>query len=167
MVAVDIIRGMRNRNITLIGMPGAGKSYLGKRLAEKFDMDWVDLDVVSYSAVGGDEEFLRREEVVLLGVDGERIVISPGGSCIYSEKGMLHLKDISFIVYLRLPRAILEERLGDYSGRGVVRAKRLSFEELYEERAPLYELYADCVVDCRTDSLEEQFQLLCGVVTDL
>lgn len=155
-------------NITLIGMPSAGKTYLGKRLATKYDMGWVDLDTASYSKTirdgGTEEDYMKKEESVLLGAKGENNVFGCSGSSIYSARGMDHLKKMSMIVYLRLPLSVIEKRLSDFSNRGVVKSKSMSLKKLYKTRCRLYEKYTDYIVDCEKDSIEGQFKKLCQFV---
>jgi len=159
-----------NKNITLVGMPGVGKTYLGKRLGKKLEKSWVDLDTASYSgtisAGGTEEDFMEKEEQVLLSAKGEGCIFSTGGSCIYSKKGMEHLRKISKIIYLELPFAIIEKRLGDFSARGVVKGQRMTLKELFDERTPLYENFADFTVTCQEDSTEKQLSLLYNLLND-
>lgn len=152
-------------NVSLIGMPSSGKSYLGQALAEKFNMSWAELDVLGYNSplVGRESkaEFLREEEEILLAANGSSTVFSCGGSSVYSRRGMNHLCDISCIVYLSLPLPIIETRLGDYQKRGIFGLDIFTLEELYKQRTALYAMYGDIAVDCENDSLDEQLNCLC------
>jgi shikimate kinase len=161
---------MKKDNITLIGMPGAGKTYLGQKIADQFKMRWVDLDVVDYKDVlkrGNENDYLRLEEKVLLDTEGNYNVFSCSGSSVYSKKGMNHLKDISQVIYLKLPFIIIKKRLGNYSSRGIVKSENINLEEIYKERISLYKRYADYIVNCKIDSTDEQFKKLCRVVTSV
>lgn len=159
---------MKKNNIALIGMPGAGKTYLGKKIAKQFKMNWINLDVVDYNKIlksGNEADYLKCEEKVLLNANGSNNVFSCGGSSIYSKKGMSHLKKISQIIYLQLPFTVIKKRLGNYSDRGIVRSKVMNLTELYKERDLLYKNYADFIINCKNDAIDYQFKKLCELVT--
>ncbi len=155
-------------NITLIGMPGAGKSFVGKRLAEKLNFEFVELDKVieeKYKAPLqqiveelGEKNFLDVESSVVIDAtkNTDRIVISPGGSVVYRDVSMQHLKNISTIIYLDVPLSVLENRIGDVP-RGIVGNGARTFSELYRERTSLYRTWSDHVVngDAEVDALVE------------
>ena len=144
-------------NITLIGMPGSGKSTIGVLLAKRLGYSFVDMDIV----IQEKEQRLLKEIIEQEGLDGfleiedrinsevcaGRSVIAPGGSVVYGKNAMEHLKRISEIVYLKLSCEELAQRLGDLKDRGVVLRDGMTIEDLYNERVPLYEAYADIVID--------------------
>ena len=140
-------------------MPGAGKSTLGVLLAKRMAYGFVDVDLLIQEALGGPlreiiarrgvAEFLRIEERTLLSLDCANYVIATGGSAVYSAAAMEHLRNIATVVHLDAPLETLRERLGDLSLRGVIRSEGQSFEELFAERRPLYERWADLRIDCR------------------
>ena len=142
-------------------MPASGKSTIGELLAKKIGFDFVDLDIVIQTREGktlaeiisdkGIEGFLKIEEDCLTQTDSFGFVIAPGGSAVYSEKGIKHLSKISIIIYLCLSLNYLEERLLSLDARGVIRPAGQDIEELFYERKLLYEEYADITIDC--DSL--------------
>jgi shikimate kinase len=144
-------------NIILIGMPGAGKSTLGKWLAKEIGFGFIDSDLVIQSREGrslseiiardGLDGFLKIEGEVNAQICAERCVIATGGSVVYSSAAMKHLKSIGRVVYLKLPYAEIEKRLSDLKGRGVAIKEGYTLKMLYEERVPLYEKYADVVAD--------------------
>lgn len=148
---------MENKNIILIGMPGAGKSTLGVLLARAMNYRFVDTDLLIQEREGrllceiiaeeGMQRFLEIEGEVNAGIETERTVIAPGGSAIYSEKAMEHFSRIGTIVYLHVPVTELQKRLGDLKRRGVVLKEGQSLEMLYEERRVYYERYAKVTVD--------------------
>ena len=90
--------------ITFIGMPGCGKSCMGRAVAGKLKMKLIDSDRLIERRYGkklqelidelGTEEFRRIEEEALLSIEGDNLIISTGGSAVYSEAGMLHLKEL-------------------------------------------------------------------------
>ena len=116
-------------NVTLIGMPGSGKTTIGKALAQALDMEFLDTDreierlhggtLAQLIAVHGQDGFRRLEEEVNAGLRVERTVIAPGGSVIYGPEAMAHLRAISRVIYLRLSYENVAARLGDLTARGV------------------------------------------------
>ena len=146
-----------NTNITLIGMPGVGKSTIGVIAAKILGLRFLDTDLLIQDQEDrllseiieqeGIEGFLRIEEEVLLGVRTKRTIIATGGSAIYGEKAMAHLKELGPVVYLKLSYKDLRRRLGNLKNRGVVLKEGQTLQNLYQERTPLYEKYADYTID--------------------
>lgn len=144
-------------NITLIGMPASGKSTVGVLLAKRLGYSFVDVDIVIQEQEGrllkeiiaeeGQEGFLHVENRVNAELSVHNSVIAPGGSVIYGKGAMEHLKKISTVVYLKLSYEAVEERLGNLTDRGVVLKDGMTLKDLYEERIPYYEQYADITVD--------------------
>ena len=152
-------------NIVLIGMPGVGKSTVGVILAKELGYRFLDTDLLIQEREGirlkeilerdGVDGFLSIEEEICATLQAERSVIATGGSVVYGEKAMAHFQEIGTIVYLRLPYAQLEKRLGDLRNRGVVLRDGQTLQELYSERTPLYERYADITVEENGLDMEE------------
>lgn len=144
-------------NITLIGMPSSGKSTIGVLLAKRLGYSFVDVDILIQEQEKrllkeiiqeeGLDGFLKVEERVNAGLKVERSVIAPGGSVIYGSRAMEHLKEISEVIYLKMSYAELERRVGNVKDRGVVLKPGFTLMDLYRERVPLYEKYADITVD--------------------
>ena len=144
-------------NITLVGMPASGKSTIGVLLAKRLGYSFVDVDIVIQEKTGqllkeiiaerGTEGFLKVEESVNAELETERSVIAPGGSVIYGPKAMEHLHEISTVVYLKLSYEDVKQRLGDLKDRGVALKDGMTLLDLYNERVPLYEKYADVTID--------------------
>lgn len=155
-------------NITLIGMPGAGKSTLGVVLAKILGYQFLDSDLLIQKEEKrrlseiiekeGIESFISIENRVNASIKAEETVIATGGSVVYCEDAMKHLKSIGKIVYLKLSFEAVSKRLGDLKGRGVVLKENQTLKDLYAERVPLYEKYADLVVDEEGKNLEESLQ---------
>lgn len=164
------------KNIILIGMPASGKSTAGVLLAKAIGYGFIDTDLLIQNRERallcdiirkkGSEEFLRIEEEVNAELWAEHCVISTGGSVIYGEKAMEHLKELGVVVYLRLGEPALEKRLKNIFRRGVVmRTPGETVAQLYAERVPLYEKYADITVDCENHTVEETVQAIAEAVS--
>ncbi len=145
-------------NIVLIGMPASGKSTLGVVLAKILGMQFEDLDIRIQTQMGatlqdiinerGTEGFIEVENAVLREVECEHTVLSTGGSAIYSDEAMRHLAGIGTVVYLEVPYEEIAARVGNLDVRGVVmRGNAQTIRDLYDERLPLYEKYADITVN--------------------
>ncbi len=146
------------KNVILIGMPGSGKSTVGVVLAKKLGYRFIDSDLVIQEKYGkllyqlieerGEAGFLMLENEINASITAEGAVIATGGSAVYGKEAMRHFREIGQIVYLKLPFEELEQRLGDLHERGVVLKKGYTLRDLYEERIPLYEKYADITIEC-------------------
>ena len=154
-------------NVTLIGMAGAGKSHIGNLLAKKLGLEFIDVDRHLWESINGkpvqeilDERgekwFLDEEERLIIehtkGKDG--LLISPPGSVVYQPKAMQHLKEISKVVYLRVPFATIDARLKGMPLRGIVGLGKKTLRELYDERTPKYESFADLTINTEGKSSE-------------
>jgi len=150
-------------NIVLIGMPSSGKSTVGRLLAKKINYEFIDTDKLIMEKVNkplkdlvnedGLEKFLDIQEKTILETSVDKHVIATGGSVIYSEKSMNHLKKNSVIVYLETDMKELADRIT--SDRRLARNENQSFQEMYEERKLLYEKYADITVNCTNRKPED------------
>lgn len=152
-------------NIILIGMPASGKSTVGVILAKLLGKDFVDTDLLIQKTTGkllpqiisecGAEGFITLEGEVCAGLDVRNAVIATGGSAVYSADGMANLKRIGAVVYLRARREDLFRRLHDIRQRGVVLREGQTLDALFDERAALYERYADLVIDENGGRIED------------
>ena len=158
-------------NLILVGMPSCGKSTLGRLLSKELHYDFLDTDEVIIRQNGcplrdildarGVEGFVAVEEAAVCSVQADKTVIATGGSVVYSEKAMAHLKKMGKIVYLCLTFDEMERRLGDLHARGVAIAPGATLQDLYNERVPLYEKYADITVNIRNgNSVRQSLQNL-------
>jgi len=147
------VKCIGDRNLILIGMPGAGKSTVGKYLARSLSLPFLDTDLLiedrwrsSLQEIidsEGLEAFRVKEEETILSLTVVRHVISTGGSVVYYPQAMAHLQDLGWILWLDLPLEELESRLANgVENRGIVRTPNQSLADLYRERKPLYERYA-------------------------
>lgn len=148
---------MRKGNIVLIGMPGVGKSTVGVILAKVLGYQFMDADLLIQQQEGkllreiieeqGTEGFIQVENRVNASIEATRTIIATGGSVVYGKEAMEHLREIGIMIYLKLPYVVLEKRLADIKGRGVVLREGQNLRDLFEERSPLYEQYADITVE--------------------
>lgn len=144
------------QNVSLIGMPGAGKSTVGVLLAKELKLVFVDTDIEiqaresrSLSAIiaqVGLARFRAMEEAYVAEYSYPRAVIATGGSVVYGSRAMARLEALGPVVFLRAAVGTLAERLGDLDARGVAREADQSLADLLAERTPLYERYADITV---------------------
>ncbi len=163
----------KKSNIILIGMPGAGKSTVGVVLAKRMGCRFLDSDLLiqeKYDALlheliaeHGVEGFWKIEEEVNASIRTRRTVIATGGSVIYGPAAMAHFREIGRIVYLKLSCDTIRDRLGDLNERGVTMRDGQTLKDLYRERVPLYEKYADIVLDCEKKSIRDIVSELCQV----
>ena len=153
------------KNIILIGMPGAGKSTIGVLLAKTMLMDFCDTDLIIQKKEGkalceiikekGTDEFIRIEDETIGAQKFENSVVATGGSAVYGDNAMKNLKENGIAVYLKVNAQELEKRICNIHTRGIAMKEGTTIAELYAERAPLYEKYADLTVDCSDSTPEE------------
>ena len=156
---------MNRDNIVLIGMPGVGKSTIGVVLAKVLGYQFVDADLLIQEAEGkllselieenGTDGFIDIENRVNSQIQTHRSVIATGGSVVYGKEAMEHLKSIGTVVYLKQNLRVLQRRLRNLKGRGVVLKEGQTLVDLYKERTVLYEKYADITVDQYKQSIEQ------------
>lgn len=154
---------VQRSNFVLIGMPGSGKSTVGVLLAKRAALDFVDTDLLIQSSEGrplqaiveddGYAALRRVEERVLLAIDLHHHVIATGGSAVYSDAAMRHLKTHGLVIFLDVSLATVQARIGDFSHRGISKRHDQSIAELFEERHRLYRTYADLIIDA--DGLDQ------------
>lgn len=151
-------------SIVLIGMPGAGKSTVGVILAKTLGMTFIDTDIVVQERAGrllqkiidgeGAEGFLAIEEMTVCSLHVKDAVIATGGSVVLSAKAMAHLREDGVIVYLAISFAEMEKRLRNITTRGIVLPAGQGLRDMYDQRVPLYEKYADITVACSGEDFE-------------
>ena len=144
-------------NVTLIGMPGSGKSTVGVLLAKALGYQFVDTDLLIQQREGallqdvldalGVEAFLDLEGEVLSGLACTGTVIAPGGSAVCRERGTKRLKELGRVVYLHVPLAELERRVDNITTRGIAMAPGETLSHVFAQREPLYRKYADLTVE--------------------
>lgn len=160
----------RKSNITLIGMPGAGKSTTGVILAKILSFGFLDTDLIIQLNRGRSLQdivdsnghlYLRTvEEEEILKITPEQCVIATGGSAVYSGKAMHHLGAISTVVFLSADFDVINKRINNFDQRGIAKASGQTFKDLFWERQPLYEKYAEIKIDCNSLSQENTAELI-------
>ncbi len=156
-------------NIVLIGMPGVGKSTVGVLLAKRLGYRFVDTDLLIQEKEGkrlfeilrdnGNEYFAATENRVCSSLKAERTVIATGGSVVFGSEAMKNLKRLGKVVYLRVPLAELEKRVNNFETRGILMKSGQTLEDIFYERTPLYEKYADLTVDCDCDLAQNAIKI--------
>jgi len=146
------------KNIVLTGMPGAGKSTAGVILAKTLGMKFIDTDIAIQEREGrllqeiidtqGPDSFLETEKNAILSLRCHGTVIATGGSVVFSSRAMEYLKRDGVVVYLEVSFEEMEQRLRNITARGIVLHAGQGLRDMYNERAPLYEKYADITVGC-------------------
>ena len=137
-------------NITLVGMPGSGKTTIGKRLAKKLGRTFIDLDIQFKEEYGitpaqvistkGEDEFRRMETLLAKKIlPQSRLVIATGGGIVTRKENWFYLRANSKVCYLERPLSFLLKQ--DTSNRPLSRSTGI--EELYIKRTPLYEQVCD------------------------
>lgn len=160
----------KKSNIVLLGMPGSGKSTVGVLLAKRLGKRFVDTDLLIQEQEGrllseiikeeGLDRFIKIENQVNASVQAENSVIAPGGSAVYGREAMEHFKEIADVVYLKLSYRSVARRLGDLTKRGVVFRPGQTLKAIYKERCPMYEAYADYIVECDGKKIGETLELV-------
>lgn len=147
---------MKN-NVVLIGMPACGKSTIGVVLAKVMGKDFVDTDITIQHVEGrplqqiidenGNDYFKKVEEQVLSSFCEENCIVATGGSAVYYDRAMEHLKENGVVVYLKVSLEGIESRLHNLATRGVTLRPGQTIADLYEERIPYYEKHSDICVE--------------------
>ncbi|WP_096085134.1 shikimate kinase [Agaribacterium haliotis] len=148
---------MKN-NVILIGMPGAGKSTLGRACASELQREFIDTDKLIEQRAQQKLQVivdqhghmaLRKLEAEVLGeLNCSNSIVATGGSAVYSSEAMQHLKHIGHLVHLDLSLSSIDKRITNFASRGLARAPGQDLEALYLERQKLYSHWAEQRLDC-------------------
>ena len=146
---------------TLIGMPGSGKSCMGRAVSSKMKLQLIDSDKLIEQKYGkklqtildelGVVEFRRVEEQTLMDIEAPKdkhLILSTGGSAVYSKAAMDYLRTQGKVIYLYCSCDTIIERIKNPDDRGIVLKPGQTLTDLYYERTPLYEASADITVSC-------------------
>lgn len=161
-------------NISLIGMPGAGKSTIGVQLAKATTRDFVDTDLLiqlreqqSLQQIIDNTDYVNLrwiEEQVLLSLNYDHHIIATGGSAVYSQAGMAVLKKLGPVVFLDVALDQLKQRIHNFQQRGIARHPDQSFADLLIERNQLYHQYADHVIACADKTPAELVEIIAELI---
>ena len=162
-------------SISFIGMAGCGKSTLGKAVSEKLNLNFIDTDLLIENDFNCSLEDIKKkhgymfvrsqEEKVILSLDSSSDVISTGGSSVYSEKSMMHLKTFSKVIYIKTPLNTIIERIDLGQERGLAVPDGLSIPEVYSEREPLYDNHSQFILN-GSKSIDELVELVNQIIHD-
>ncbi len=159
-------------------MPGSGKSTIGRILAKKVSMKFLDLDECIHEKTGkyireilkeyGDNEVIRLENEMIQELDLQNSVISPGGSIVYSSYAMKKLQEETHIMYLEVSLDTLQKRVGNIvnNSRGIVHYDSLGFDGVYAERQPLFKQYAHDMLEIHDQNPEEIANIIQGMYSN-
>lgn len=149
-------------------MPSSGKSTVGVIIAKHLGKSFVDTDVILQTQqnrklqdiinTDGIDKFLEIEENTILSLELSNTVIATGGSAVYSEKAMKHLKANGTVIYLDINMKTVTKRLKNIKTRGVVLSPGQTLEQIYQKRKPLYEKYADIIIESSENSIDETIE---------
>lgn len=167
---------MNKENIILIGMPGSGKSTCGVLAAKALLKNFFDTDLLFQGLEekrlqdiiddDGIEYFLSAEERAILSLDISATVVATGGSVVYSDKSMEHLKKSGKVIYLHLSYDTMVDRIKNITTRGVVVKEGDSLEDMYNERLPMYQKWADVVINCDNNTVEQTVEKIVKASND-
>ena len=163
----------QKKSISLIGMAGAGKSSIGRKLANYLKFDLIDSDQLIESnqnkslqevlVENGIQEFKKIEESAILSVQFNQIVLATGGSAIFSRKAMNHIKSNSSVIYLEVSFEDIMSRIPDFSNRGFIKEAEQTMKQAFNERESIYREFADHIVTNNKD-LESCFNEILRVI---
>ncbi len=158
-------------NIILIGMPGCGKSTVGVILAKTLGIGFVDTDLIIQQRenrllqniidTDGIDYFLNCEAEAVKSLDCDNSVIATGGSVVYREDAIEHLKEKGKIIFLDVPLDEIKRRLNNISTRGIAAQKNDTIDDIYNERIALYNKYADIIIKTDGESVEKTVEKIC------
>ena len=145
-----------SNSISLIGMAGAGKSSIGKKLANYLKFDLIDSDhlieanhnkpLQEVLVEKGILEFKKIEEEAILSVEFNKTILATGGSVIFSKKAMKHIKSNSSVIFLEVPYEDIIDRVSDFSDRGFIKGVDQTIKQAFNERESIYREFADYIV---------------------
>lgn len=162
------------KNIILTGMPGCGKSTIGVILAKTLGMNFVDTDLIIQQREGrllqdiidsdGLPKFLDIEKDAILSRNYENSIVSTGGSAVFREQSMNFLKSDGIVIFIDVAPEVLKKRISNITTRGIAARKGDSIDDIYNERLPLYEKYADFTLKISNESVEASVERMIEIL---
>ena len=151
------------KNIILIGMPASGKSTVGVILAKLIGYNFLDTDILlalkqdrplsQIITQDGYDKFIEFEGLVGKSIKTDKTVIATGGSMVFSKAAMRAFSKGGTVIWLDTPVYELEKRLvGTLLDRGVATPSKMTLEEIFEMREPLYTKYANFRIPCESST---------------
>jgi shikimate kinase len=170
-------------NIYLVGMMGAGKTTVGRQLAKRLGLRFIDVDHEIEARAGvpiptifeleGEAGFRKRESLVIEDLAQQHpLVVATGGGAVMSPDNRATLAASGFVVYLNVPAHVLFERTRRDRNRPLLQVDdpRARIEALHAQRDPLYREIADIIIDSGrgspagvVDTLEKELKARCVV----
>ena len=160
---------MKN-SISLIGMAGAGKSSVGQELAKALDFKLIDSDALiekkydqSLQKILDDQGYIKLREIenaILRNIHFDEIILSTGGSAVYSPDAMQHIQQGSKVIFLEVPFVQILERVPSFLDRGFAKAPSQSIEDAFTEREELYKKHSQYIVSNTKDLNSCVFKIL-------
>ena len=155
-------------------MPGCGKSTVGVILAKTLGIGFVDTDLIIQQREKrllqeiidseGIEKFLDCEADAVKSMNCENTVVATGGSVVFREDCMKHLKENGKIFFLNVSLPEIKSRLDNINTRGVAADKSQTIDDIFNQRYPLYEKYADYILDLNNSNVEETVEKICNIL---
>ena len=156
------------KKILLIGMPGSGKTTIGRIIAKKLKKDFIDFDEYIFRVTGkdsaehlaelGDEKFLDFEAEIAERINGDNLVIASSGSVPLQRRGINHLRKNAKTVWIDVPLEIIKNRVkqrADGNTR-IVGAQTMTFEEILQYRLKKYQQNHDIHVSLKKEMTPEK-----------
>ena len=154
-------------------MAGAGKSSIGRKLANYLKFDLIDSDQLIESnqnkslqevlVENGIQKFKKIEEAAILSVEFNQTVLATGGSVIFSKKAMNHIKSNSSVIYLEVSFENIMDRIPDFSNRGFIKKVDQSVRHAFNERENIYKNFADHIVT-NNEGIDSCFKKILRVI---
>ena len=154
-------------------MAGAGKSSIGRKLANYLKFDLIDSDQLIESnqnkslqgvlVENGIQKFKKIEEAAILSIEFNQTVLATGGSAIFSDKAMNHIKSNSLVIFLEVSFEDIMVRIPDFSNRGFIKEDDQTMKHAFDERESIYREFADHIVP-NNEGLESCFNKILRII---